>query len=103
MTAAERREHLALTRKWALGQITPEEERRCRALSGSVSREDKAIKSHLRAISKAWTVDQSRNGVKVIVHRSRDGSTVDADCSCLGGMRAHSNPECPNRKKGELP
>ncbi len=47
--------------------------------------------------------DQSKNGVKVIVNRFPDGSTtVETDCSCFGGRRAHSNPNCPNlsRKAG---
>jgi hypothetical protein len=44
--------------------------------------------------------DQSRNGVKVLVSRYPDGgTTVDAACDCLGGNRAHSNPECPSLRK----
>lgn len=46
--------------------------------------------------------DQSRNGVRVIVHRWKDsrGTTVESDCNCLGlPMRAHSNMECPMLKK----
>lgn len=44
--------------------------------------------------------DQSKNGVKVIVHRFYDrkglvGTTVEADCKCFGGNRAHSSPDCP--------
>lgn len=49
--------------------------------------------------------DQSRNGVQVIVRRTENGSTVEADCHCMGSlMRTHSNPSCPllerrNREK----
>lgn len=40
--------------------------------------------------------DQSRNGVRVIVYRSDEGSVVDASCECFGStMRAHSNVLCP--------
>jgi len=40
--------------------------------------------------------DQSRNGVRVLVHRHPDGSTyVDAACACFGGNRAHSMSNCP--------
>jgi len=47
--------------------------------------------------------DQTRNGVKVIVHRFYDrkglsGTTVEADCQCFGGNRTHSNPNCPRLK-----
>lgn len=40
--------------------------------------------------------DQSRNGVRVIVHRFKNGSTVvEADCQCFGAtFRAHSNDRC---------
>ena len=43
--------------------------------------------------------DQSRNGVRVIVTRYRDGGTyVDASCSCFGSTsRTHSWENCPNR------
>ena len=42
--------------------------------------------------------DRSRNGVKVLVTRSKDGSTVDASCQCFGlKTRAHSVSNCPNR------
>ena len=42
--------------------------------------------------------DQSKNGVRVIVHRSAEGSTVDADCECFGSnFRVHSREDCPNR------
>lgn len=51
-------------------------------------------------------VDQSQNGVKVIVHRFYDengefeGTTVEADCQCFGTFfRAHSNPSCPVRQR----
>lgn len=41
-------------------------------------------------------IDESRSGVRVIVHRQHDGSTVEADCQCFGSwMRIHSNPSCP--------
>lgn len=40
--------------------------------------------------------DQSRNGVRVLVHRSVNGTTVDADCGCFGlPGRAHTNINCP--------
>jgi hypothetical protein len=40
--------------------------------------------------------DQSRNGVRVIVYRNENGSTVDAACQCFGSRRRlHSNPHCP--------
>jgi hypothetical protein len=42
------------------------------------------------------TEDQSRNGVRVIVTRSEDGSVVEADCNCFGSpQRVHSNMFCP--------
>ena len=45
-------------------------------------------------------VDQSRNGVRVIVHRWTDGSTVEADCQCFGGaFRSHSTSDCPMFRK----
>jgi hypothetical protein len=41
-------------------------------------------------------IDESRNGVRVIVHRSANGSIVEADCHCYGSwLRTHSNPNCP--------
>lgn len=41
--------------------------------------------------------DQSRNGVRVIVHYDKDGNSgVDADCSCHGmTFRSHSHTHCP--------
>lgn len=40
--------------------------------------------------------DQSKNGVRVIVRRWKDGTTVEADCKCFGSyLRIHSNPMCP--------
>jgi hypothetical protein len=41
--------------------------------------------------------DQSQNGVKVIVFRFKNGSTVvDASCQCFGTtFRLHSNERCP--------
>lgn len=40
--------------------------------------------------------DQSKNGVKVIVRRTSQGSTVEASCSCHGVIgRAHSTTQCP--------
>lgn len=50
--------------------------------------------------------DQSRNGVKVIVYRFKNGSTaVDAICQCFGAVeRLHSNERCPllqRLRKGE--
>lgn len=40
--------------------------------------------------------DLSQNGVRVIVHRNENGSTVEADCHCLGStMHTHSDPYCP--------
>lgn len=42
------------------------------------------------------TEDQSKNGVKVKVHKFKSGTTVDASCSCFGNKnRAHSNTDCP--------
>lgn len=39
---------------------------------------------------------QDRNGVRVRVRRSENGSTVEADCRCFGNpRRTHSNPFCP--------
>lgn len=39
--------------------------------------------------------DQSKNGVRVIVHRNENGSSVETDCSCMGSrLRTHSNPYC---------
>lgn len=45
--------------------------------------------------------DQSRNGVSVIVHRFKNGSTiVDASCSCFGSTwRLHNNAACPVLKR----
>lgn len=46
---------------------------------------------------KITKVEQSRNGVKVVVYRSENGSVVEADCLCYGSpYRVHSNPCCPN-------
>jgi hypothetical protein len=40
--------------------------------------------------------DQSRNGVRVIVYRTENGSVVDADCQCFGHPgRLHSTDRCP--------
>jgi hypothetical protein len=40
--------------------------------------------------------DQSRNGVKVIVYRFKNGTSVDAACQCFGApFRLHSNERCP--------
>lgn len=41
--------------------------------------------------------DQSRNGVRVIVYRFKNGSTVvDTTCQCFGSTRRlHSNEKCP--------
>lgn len=41
--------------------------------------------------------DQSRNGVRVIVYRFKNGSTaVDASCQCFGHtFRLHSSENCP--------
>ncbi len=51
---------------------------------------------------KPTTEDQSKNGVRVIVHRYHDGSTVDASCACFGSdFRAHSTTSCPNFKRQE--
>lgn len=39
--------------------------------------------------------DQSKNGVRVIVTRCPEGSTVEADCQYFGSTgRTHSNPTC---------
>ena len=41
-------------------------------------------------------VDQSRNGVSVVVRRYADGTTVEASCQCYGEeFRSHSTTECP--------
>ena len=46
------------------------------------------------------TVDQSKSGVKVIVYRYKDGSTVDCSCQCFGmPFRCHSVINCPNMPK----
>jgi hypothetical protein len=38
-----------------------------------------------------------RNDVKVTVIRSKDGTTVEAECKCFGNpMRTHSHVRCPN-------
>lgn len=45
-------------------------------------------------------IDQSRNGVKVTVYKSENGSVVQADCLCYGSPnRVHSHPNCPLRLK----
>jgi hypothetical protein len=45
---------------------------------------------------KPTTVNQDRNGVRVRVHRSDEGSTVDATCQCFGSEeRSHSTMSCP--------
>lgn len=45
-------------------------------------------------------VDQSRNGVRVLVYKSAGGSVVEADCKCYGHpLRVHSNQNCPFIKK----
>jgi hypothetical protein len=40
--------------------------------------------------------DQSLNGVRIIVHRFKNGSTVvEADCQCFGHtFRSHSSVRC---------
>lgn len=44
--------------------------------------------------------DQSRNGVKVLVHRYSYGTYVEKDCSCMGSnFRVHDNLNCPNLKR----
>ncbi len=42
---------------------------------------------------------QSKNGVRVVVYRDKDGNTiVDASCSCYGmPFRVHDRENCPNR------
>lgn len=47
-------------------------------------------------------IDQSKNGVRVIVSRWPNGnSTVEADCHCYGShLRTHSNPRCPLIERG---
>jgi hypothetical protein len=41
-------------------------------------------------------VNQTKNGVHVIVRRFQDGSTVEAECSCYGiEFRTHSTDVCP--------
>lgn len=47
-------------------------------------------------MGKLTKIDQSRNGVKVVVWKGENGSTVECDCSCFGNsLRVHSNPSCP--------
>lgn len=54
--------------------------------------------------TKVEKVDQSKNGVKVIVRRFFDkkglvGTTVETDCQCFGfEFRAHSTMFCPRLK-----
>jgi len=44
---------------------------------------------------KPLRVDQSRNGVRVIVSRYPNGTTVDASCQCFGAeFRSHSTTDC---------
>ena len=51
--------------------------------------------------NKPVKIDQSKNGVRVIVTRyPGKGSTVEADCECFGIVgRVHSNSFCPLLKK----
>lgn len=55
----------------------------------------------LRVLGQEWTPettfeDQTKNGVRVIVTRTRNGTFVDADCQCYGNPgRAHSSSNCP--------
>ena len=63
----------------------------------ATERSEGACSLERRVSRRGWTVeDQSKNGVRVKVHRNKDGSYVDADCSCLGMFgRTHDNTECP--------
>jgi len=46
------------------------------------------------------TRKQDKNGVKVTVRVYEEGTTVEADCQCLGlPFRTHSTESCPNRAK----
>jgi hypothetical protein len=53
----------------------------------------------------AVKLDQSKNGVRVIVHLWSDGGrVVDADCQCFGERgRVHSDPRCPRIPKSSRP
>ena len=43
-------------------------------------------------------INQSKNGVRVVVDKSEEGSVVESDCSCFGNPnRVHSREGCPNR------
>lgn len=40
-----------------------------------------------------------RNGVRVKKVISKDGSTIESDCACLGlSWKVHSKTDCPNRR-----
>ena len=66
----------------------------------------KIIKEELSEVEpgKPTRIDQSKNGVKVIVTRFEDGGTVvEADCQCFGMPgRVHSNSYCPLLKNKSL-
>lgn len=49
------------------------------------------------------TTTTVKNGVKTTVVRTRDGSSVQADCQCFGDdNRCHSTNHCPNFKRQQL-
>ena len=52
---------------------------------------------HQPVPEKPMLEDQTRNGVRVVVHRFKSGSTyVDAACQCFGSpRRLHSSEKCP--------
>jgi len=54
--------------------------------------------ANMNIVNEVEAVNQSRNGVKVIVHRDKDGNTiVDASCLCFGSsFRVHDRMNCPN-------
>lgn len=46
------------------------------------------------------TIKQTKNGVKVKVSKSKNGTVVEADCLCFGHpKRVHSKIDCPNLVK----
>ena len=77
----------------------------CGSTSGlCTSRSDQVTCPACRAKSppeeRISVTDESRNGVRVIVTRTKDGSTVQADCQCFGNPgRAHSTDGCPVLKR----
>lgn len=49
-------------------------------------------------------VDQSRNGVRVIVTHQTQGTVVEASCQCFGHpARVHSNEQCTFLRQNDGP